>query len=282
MNLEVYHTQKLARLEEILKEPLKQYFPESRQTVLHHLESWQGFNADEKAEAFKVARLVYSLVGIADVVSGGLQDLRAKRGWMVPPPSLVRPAWKTDFLKEGKRILGFLKNGGPGRKYLLYAAFRREPEIYADLVVLFQMLRPGEDTGKRGLEVHCRFEKEGDEIRAVAQCIEVYRVFAGYVDIEVDDKRHTIGPGYDYDTVVVPPGSRHRVVNTSKKTSQTLIVMGGGSARGYKIEKDGKIVTGGDEAGEIEKGVRIPPPEVPEKFKGIKRFQRLVYGQAKN
>jgi mannose-6-phosphate isomerase-like protein (cupin superfamily) len=279
MSLEIYHTQKLARLEEILKEPLQEYFPELRQTVLKHLETWQGFNADEEAEADKVARLADSLVGIADAVSAGLKDLRTKKRWTIPSLSLVRPAWKTDFLKEGKGILGFLKNGSPERRYLVYAAFRREPEVYADLVVLFQMLKPKEDTGARGLEVHCRFEKRADEIRAVAQCIEVYRVFAGYVDIEVDGEKHTIGPGYDYDTVVVPPSSRHRVINTSKKTSQILIVMGGGSARGYKIEKDGKIVTGGNEGEGIGRGMRICPPGIQEQFKGIKHFRKSTHEQ---
>lgn len=263
------HVEKMSTIERAFEQPLKEYFPELQQTVVQHLETWQDFNADKNAKVVDVKQLADSLIGIADFVSKGLEDLRVKKGWMVPPPSIVRPVWKTDFLKEGSQILGFLKDGGNERKYLLYATFRREPEKYSDLTILFQMLRPGEDTGERGLEVHCRAERGEERIRAVAQCIEVYRVFSGHVDIEVDGVQHRIGPDYKYDTVTVPPGSRHRVINASGKTSQVLIVMGGGSARGYKIGKDGLI--------EIEEGLRISPPEAPEKFRKIQRFRKSAY-----
>lgn len=259
------HRETLSRIEEAFEQPLKDYFPELEQTVVQHLETWHDFNADKDAEVVKVEQLTDSLIGIADVVSKGLHDLQEK-GWTIPPPSIVRPVWKTPF-SPGEKPFGY-SGRARERGYFIYGVFSRDQG--SDLAVLFQMLEPGEDTGERGLEVHCRAERKDDEIRAVSQGLEIYRVFSGHVDIEVDNVRHRIGPDYEHDTVVIPPGSRHRVINTSSKTSQVLIVMGGGSARGYKIGKDNLI--------EIEEGLRIPPPEAPEKFRKIQRFRKSAYG----
>lgn len=257
------HQEKLDQLRRVFSDSL-QYFPGLEEQVDDHLSEWSGFDASAETSLERIKRLSGSLIAVADTVAESLIEMRDE-GKTVVPPSVVRPSWRRKFT-DG--LYGFLSRGRE-KGYLVYGHFRREAEGYSDLIVLFQMLQPGEDTGEEGQEVHCRFLDVKDKpTKAVAQGVEVYRVLAGFVEIEVDGERRTVGPEYDYDTVIVPPGSRHRVMNTSGKTSKLLIVMGGGITRGRKIREDGKIeVTPGG-------GQWIGAPDAPEKYKEMLRFRK--------